>query len=49
MLLDRSFGRSPRQLDIAHNVSSRPLEHHSDETLRVENTKQLKEGAEVVD
>ena len=51
MLLDRGFGRSPQQLDIAHNVSSRPLEHLSDETLRllVENARQLKEGAEVVD
>jgi hypothetical protein len=26
MLLDRGFGRSPQQLDIAHNVSSRPRE-----------------------
>jgi hypothetical protein len=25
MLLDRGFGRSPQQLDVAHNVSSRPL------------------------
>jgi hypothetical protein len=43
MLLDRGFGRSPQQLDIAHNVSSRPLEHWSDETLRllVENARQL--------
>ena len=46
MLLDRGFGRSPQQLDIAHNVSSRPLEHLSDETLRllVENAEQLKGG-----
>jgi hypothetical protein len=26
MLLDRGFGRSPQQLDIAHNVSSGPRE-----------------------
>jgi len=25
MLLDRGFGRSPQQIDIAHNVSSRPM------------------------
>ena len=45
MLLDRGFGRSPQQLDIAHSVSDRPLEHLSDETLRllVENARQLKE------
>ena len=50
MLLDRGFGRSPQQLDIAHNVSSRPLEHLSDETLRllVENARQLKESDSVV-
>ena len=50
MLLDRGFGRSPQQLDIAHSVSNRPLEHLSDETLRllVENAKQLKEGSSVV-
>ena len=50
MLLDRGFGRSPQQLDIAHNVSSRPLEHLSDETLRllVENARQLVEGSGVV-
>ena len=35
MLLDRGFGRSPQQLDIAHSVTNRPLEHLSDETLRV--------------
>ena len=40
MLLDRSFGRSPQQLDIAHSVSDRPLEHLSDKTLRL-----LLEGA----
>ena len=50
MLLDRGFGRSPQQLDIAHNVSSGPLEHLSDETLRllVENARRLKEGGSVV-
>ena len=44
MLLDRGFGRSPQQLDIAHSVTNRPLEHLSDETLRllVENARQLK-------
>jgi len=35
LLLDRGFGRSPQQLDIAHSVSDRPLEHLSDETLRL--------------
>ena len=50
MLLDRGFGRSPQQVDIAHNVSSRPLEHLSDETLRllVESAKGLEEGSGVV-
>ena len=50
MLLDRGFGRSPQQLDIAHNVSSGPLEHLSDETLRllVENARRLKEGGSMV-
>ncbi len=50
MLLDRGFGRSPQQLDISHNVSSRPLEHSSDETLwlLVENARQLEEGSGVV-
>ena len=50
MLLDRGFGISPQQIDIAHNVSSRPLEHLSDETLRllVENARQLKEGSGVM-
>jgi len=45
--LDRGFGRSPQQLDIAHSVSDRPLEHLSDETLRllVENARQLEEGS----
>ena len=51
MLLDRGFGRSPQQLDIAHSVSDRPLEHLSDEMLRLlaENAGQLEEGPEVVD
>jgi hypothetical protein len=35
MLLDRGFGRSPQQLDIAHSVTDRPLKHLSDETLRL--------------
>ena len=50
MLLDRGFGRSPQQLDIAHSVSDRPLEHLSDAPLRllVENARQLKEGSGVV-
>ena len=50
MLLDRGFGRSPQQLDVAHSVSDRPLEHLSDETLRllVENPKGLEEGSGVV-
>jgi len=50
MLLDRGFGRSPQQLDIAHSVTDRPLEHLSDEPLRflVENARQLKEGSGVV-
>ena len=50
MLLDRGFGRSPQQLDIAHSVSDRPLEHLSDETLRllVGNARQLEEGSGVV-
>ena len=50
MLLDRGFGRSPQQLDVAHSVTDRPLEHLSDETLRllVENARQLQEGSGVV-
>ena len=50
MLLDRGFGRSPQQLDIAHSVSDRPLAHLSDEVLHllVENARQLKEGNGVV-
>ena len=51
MLLDRGFGRSPQQLDIAHSVSNRPLEHLSDETLRllVENARQLKGSSGAAD
>ncbi|MAF37899.1 MAG: hypothetical protein CL696_03290 [Chloroflexi bacterium] len=50
MLLDRGFGRSPQQLDVAHSVTDRPLEHLSDETLRllVENARRLEEGSGVV-
>ena len=50
MLLDRGFGRSPQQIDIAHSVPDRPLEHLSDETLRllVESAKGLEEGSGVV-
>jgi len=46
MLLGCGFVRSP----IAHSVSDRPLEHLSDETLRllVENARQLEEGSGVV-
>jgi len=51
MLLDRGFGRSPQQLDIAHSVSDRPLEHLSDATLQllIESAKQLEEGSGVVE
>ena len=50
MLLDRGFGRSPQQLDVAHSVSDRPLAHLSDATLQllVENARQLEEGTGVV-
>ena len=50
MLLDRGFGRSPQQLDIAHNVTDRPLKHLSDATLQllVEYGQQLEEGSGVV-
>ena len=50
MLLDRGFGRSPQQLDIAHSVSDRPLADLSDDVLRllVENARQLKESSGVV-
>ena len=42
--------RSPQQIDLAHSVSDRPLEHLSDETLRllVENARQLKGGSSVM-
>jgi hypothetical protein len=51
MLLDRGFGKgSPQQLDIAHSVTDRPLEHLSDQTLRllVENARQLKKSDSAV-
>ena len=50
MLLDRGFGRSPQQLDVAHSVSDRPSAHLSDEVLRmlVANAQQLKGGDGVV-
>jgi len=50
MLLDRGFGRSPQQLDVAHSVNDRPLAHLSDATLQllVESAGQLKEGSGVV-
>ena len=50
MLLDRGFGRSPQQLDVAHSVSGQPLEHLSDETLRllVESANGLEDGSGVV-
>ena len=50
MLLGRGFVRSQQQLDIAPSVSDRPLEHLSDEPLRllVENAQQLKESSSVV-
>ena len=49
MLLDHGFGRSIQQLDVAHNGSSRPLEHLSDDTLRllVENARQIEESGSV--
>ena len=50
MLLDRGSGAPLQQLDIAHSVSDRPLEHLSDETLRllVESARQLEEDGGVV-
>ena len=50
MLLDRGFGRSPQQLDVAHSVSDRPFANLSDATLQllVENARQLEEGTGVV-
>ena len=49
MLLDRGFGRSPQQLDVAHSVSDGPFANLSDETLRllVENGRQLEKGSGV--
>ena len=42
--------RSQQKLDIAPSISDRPLEHLSDEPLRllVENAQQLKESSSVV-
>ena len=50
MLLDRGFGRSPQQLDIAHSVTNRTLENLSDEALQllIKSTSQLKEDGCVV-
>ena len=51
MLLERGFGRSPQQIDIAHSVTDRPVAHLSDETLDallVENGRQLEKGSGVV-
>ena len=50
MLLDRGFGRSPQQLDVAHSVTDRPFANLSDATLQllVENVRQLEEGTGVV-
>ena len=50
MFLDRGFGRSPQQLNIAHSVFDRPSPNLPDETLRllVENARQLEEGSGVV-
>ena len=50
MLLDRGFGRSPQQLDIAHSVTDRPFANLSDEMLMllVGNAEQLEEGNGVV-
>jgi len=50
MLVERGFGRSPQQIDIAHSVTDRPLAHLSDETLDalVENGRQLEKGSGVV-
>ena len=50
MLLDRGFGRSPQQLDIAHSVTDRPLKHLSDATLQllVESANGLQDGSGVV-
>ena len=46
MLPNRGFGRSPRQIDIAHGVSNRPMDHLSHQTLRLleGNARQIQEG-----
>ncbi len=46
MLLDRGCSRSPQQLDIAHSVSNRPMDHLSHQTLRLleGNARQIQEG-----
>jgi len=51
MLLDRGFGRSPQQVDIAHSVTDRPFANLSDETLQllIESAKQLEGGSGVVE
>ena len=51
MLLDRGFGRSPQQLDVAHSVTDRPFANLSDETLQllIESAKQLEGGSGVVE
>ncbi len=51
MLLDRGFGRSPQQLDIAHSVSDRPFANLPDEMLMLllENVQPLEECPEVFD
>ena len=50
MLLDRGFGRSPQQLDIAHSVSDRPFANLSDATLQllIENARQVEDASGVV-
>ena len=50
MLLDRGFGRSPQQLDIAHSVTDRPFANLSDATLQllIENARQVEDGSGVV-
>ena len=50
MLTDTGSGAPLQQLDVAHNVTDRPLEHLSDATLQllVENARQLEEGTGVV-
>ena len=50
MLLDRGFGRSPQQLDVAHSVTDRPFANLSDATLQllIENARQVEDGSGVV-